>query len=1586
MPRNRQVIKVKVRRDREAHTPVAKNASLGGVGVTAEEDVAAATALLRASKRSALGSASAAALPQVKSRFTQHQLGRSQASRGTVSTGKLPMASPMKAAAPPLSATSGSPAKGGRQFLSPVRAKTSHTGTRGLGPRLKGSQRVGTATPAPRAARHLATPQQRPRRVSPDASPDGDARGSGDSTDGDDADNSRSPEDSRRTSEWWDPASLTKSMVSREDEDLPQLVRPESAHADWLARELNTRGVKTRATGAPLFDWKATSENAILQFWLEGYEKEQSEFHSTVLDSELKLKQAIVHTAHLGTPNALTTAVAFGTLDRVCSLFGRYFNLVSTIREVLLGAVYVKPPVLPLVEDQELSMEEERHAVETYYRSTTYFTHATMLELEKDRLARVAEDLEGLLLKWSEQRKADEEKAGRSSKARRMWRMVMDRNKTQEDELKSALGRVRENMSGVGGKDPASQMVKVFSRMDDSEQESVLTAMHSSASLSMNPVLEHLIINVMAVTDVFDVVQNALTVKQEVSSSELAAHIETLMANEVFEEDKNAAIKIVTSAVDRMGSRDKFAVWEHIKRSIIKDTGLKGKKEEGDAANGEGDGKAEPSLKGMSAEAIMQMDPYDRRTALCENCGRAILEAARATAHDWVAKTDPETGDVVWVNSVSGECVSSTAAAKALERASEEECKQWTPQVGEDGSMTFVNAATGEVTTDPPKSVVTCARRASVWATNLDPEGTLNFTHGKTGEVVQFPALPTEVDAAINSVPMWEKEKDAETGAEVWVNKTTGDRSETTPAVVAAMQYTAEDWIIEVDPETGEVSYINKTTGEVTYQTPRALAAERATGTTERRKTLPAGWTEKVDPETGETVYENESSGVVVESIPDRPESRGGARPSSRERQSDSNKKRRRSGRSRTSGSDGRKDADSDEDRSGESDSESCRDSEDDDDSHSDEDVRGARDRRGSRRPSRRGGDGGNRGSGRGRSRRGSRRRRRTSSGGKSPSHSDSESGVISPMSSTRRSAGRSRRRGTGDALSPLGSSERRGRREIGRNQSRYGKGGSRSGSRLIGAASQHSLKRSGRKSSKYSRRSADSDAELDEQLEDDGYEHEVSKGDVYGELPGGQLVIQGKEAPEAKLATGSKDFLSKLSEDELAEVRKALLQQMTFEQRAAALGASVIAGDKEGGHRHQHVRYAAGSHGSRRKRGGRFAEDGEESEEEEIVVTVPWGRYMKYAKKGVKKKVQTVVNALSLVYDCYEKKMAADLADDVATTKREGPVIGKTGRESLPAFVSDFLLNKFGLPSLRDQWLFGMVEVIAKHSGRNPRLRLFGVMCGVVDSERYNSRICDVILHLYTRLFKRFNAATFRNRKQGECFVSVPDVVSAINAIFSEQPISIAIDVMQLTDGRLQALLSKIQAKAVPYEETKPGKAAYDARESATGPGVAFDELFGAEVIDIDVLSEMVVETWLQQAEADRIDVRKHFETKVGGQRAAEIDRTMFEEMIQELTVDRLPAEFMLDLFKEASVLNSTGEPTDLISSQAFEIVCGKYGITRRHAPAVEKEEAAAPPSADAPAKAGTGVRAAGGAGDAGAATPSKPKPSEPSKPEAAD
>lgn len=111
-----------------------------------------------------------------------------------------------------------------------------------------------------------------------------------------------------------------------------------------------------------------------------------------------------------------------------------------------------------------------------------------------------------------------------------------------------------------------------------------------------------------------------------------------------------------------------------------------------------------------------------------------------------------------------------------------------------------------------------------------------------------------------------------------------------------------------------------------------------------------------------------------------------------------------------------------------------------------------------------------------------------------------------------------------------------------------------------------------------------------------------------------------------------------------------------------------------------------------------------------------PWLKYMRHPPKSLKNSVKkmNLNNALSLVYDAYEKKIKEDAFDDINGNERQ----------TLPEYIQDFAMQKFGLPSLSEGYLYSLVGTITKLASSSRRLHRFGIMVGVIEGDHYSPRV----------------------------------------------------------------------------------------------------------------------------------------------------------------------------------------------------------------------------------------------------------------------
>lgn len=309
------------------------------------------------------------------------------------------------------------------------------------------------------------------------------------------------------------------------------------------------------------------------------------------------------------------------------------------------------------------------------------------------------------------------------------------------------------------------------------------------------------------------------------------------------------------------------------------------------------------------------------------------------------------------------------------------------------------------------------------------------------------------------------------------------------------------------------------------------------------------------------------------------------------------------------------------------------------------------------------------------------------------------------------------------------------------------------------------------------------------------------------------------------------------------------------------------------------------------------------EPEPPKPVFTSPLTKYMLKPGRGIKAQQIKVPAVQLLVYDILEKKIVAD-----ETEFRESGT-----RQALPLFVRDFLITKYGLPSLCDGYLYSMVKLIVKNI-KNRRLWLFGVMCGIVEQERYDPRLCNIVLRLYNKCFNdKFSAVVLRTRRIGACIAPLPTVTAALEAVFPETRIAFKLDRMQLTHGRRHRLLETVTAAAVPYKDKIP--------EGDWEDTWAKDTI----VVDVDDLMKLVVETFWEQQDDDsrRIEVMYH-EYDEDGNGVLTYDE--FRKIAAALAVEPMSEPKTLKLFNEVSMLDAA---VDFVSPAAFAHLCMVHGLT---------------------------------------------------------
>jgi hypothetical protein len=136
----------------------------------------------------------------------------------------------------------------------------------------------------------------------------------------------------------------------------------------------------------------------------------------------------------------------------------------------------------------------------------------------------------------------------------------------------------------------------------------------------------------------------------------------------------------------------------------------------------------------------------------------------------------------------------------------------------------------------------------------------------------------------------------------------------------------------------------------------------------------------------------------------------------------------------------------------------------------------------------------------------------------------------------------------------------------------------------------------------------------------------------------------------------------------------------------------------------------------------------------------------------------KTPDQALSLIYDMWEKKLISDEVDDGKGIRRE----------NMGRFMFEYLVGTYGLKKLADKNARDIVASITANEKKeepHPRIQIFGVMVGVLKPELYCPKLADMILQILGRLIPLWKGiATFLfARKCGELLFSKIKIRSAM-------------------------------------------------------------------------------------------------------------------------------------------------------------------------------------------------------------------------------
>jgi hypothetical protein len=206
--------------------------------------------------------------------------------------------------------------------------------------------------------------------------------------------------------------------------------------------------------------------------------------------------------------------------------------------------------------------------------------------------------------------------------------------------------------------------------------------------------------------------------------------------------------------------------------------------------------------------------------------------------------------------------------------------------------------------------------------------------------------------------------------------------------------------------------------------------------------------------------------------------------------------------------------------------------------------------------------------------------------------------------------------------------------------------------------------------------------------------------------------------------------------------------------------------------------------------------------------------KYLGKAPRGKKLAKMSMFTALSLAYECYMKK----IIDDEHAEPR-----ALSAYDSLADSVKFFILQRFGLQSMAENYTYGLVEALQRLARKSARLRHFGIMTGILDPDNYSPRYSSIFLHLLKLVYPTFSLTTLRTRKEGKTFIPVERAIHAATIVFVDHSLGVSRDKLMLTSNRKNNLIASINAAGEPYSQafiraTAAEAGATTERESMSG------------------------------------------------------------------------------------------------------------------------------------------------------------------------
>lgn len=301
-------------------------------------------------------------------------------------------------------------------------------------------------------------------------------------------------------------------------------------------------------------------------------------------------------------------------------------------------------------------------------------------------------------------------------------------------------------------------------------------------------------------------------------------------------------------------------------------------------------------------------------------------------------------------------------------------------------------------------------------------------------------------------------------------------------------------------------------------------------------------------------------------------------------------------------------------------------------------------------------------------------------------------------------------------------------------------------------------------------------------------------------------------------------------------------------------------------------------------------------------IITNPWSSYT-----SVEDAEFIQLNAgqvMTMIQDIYRMKIPADYHDDC---------LGKA-RMSLPQFINDYFLRKFGMKSVSSQNTIGLIKFLKQFGSKHKRFVLFSKLTGITDSKKYSPRMCHAYLRLLNRLASDQPIATLGELTRAlntKTYYYVPtvNVRKAILEVFPKSVPFLAIDRLPLHDTVRTELLEKLRKiEEVERDTTK--------------------KMISKTKCELDNILEICMNAWDKQNQINGAILQELF-VRFDYDQSQTLSLSELSDLLKHCTSEstQLNEEIVLIMFKE--MLDIDKNPlSDTVTKEAFASVCLEHGV----------------------------------------------------------